>query len=90
MGKLAVSSSFRISRDASYHNCTILQDAMDGWDPLMPTVLVVYDGLWGLTRGLSACVVSDQVNSVMATKGWVCRVAEKANDWLGSSSGPHI
>jgi hypothetical protein len=23
------------------------------------------------------------------TKGWVCRVMEKNNDWLGSSTGPH-
>ena len=29
------------------------------------------------------------VNSVMATKGWVCGVAEKGSDWLGSYTGPH-
>jgi hypothetical protein len=23
------------------------------------------------------------------TKGWVCEVAEKNSDWLGSSTGPH-
>jgi hypothetical protein len=23
------------------------------------------------------------------TKGWVCGVAEKNGDWLGSSTGPH-
>jgi hypothetical protein len=23
------------------------------------------------------------------TKGWVCGVAEKNSDWLGSSTGPH-
>jgi hypothetical protein len=23
------------------------------------------------------------------TKGWVCRIAEKNGDWLGSSTGPH-
>jgi hypothetical protein len=23
------------------------------------------------------------------TKGWVCGVAEKKGDWLGSSTGPH-
>ena len=24
------------------------------------------------------------------TKGWVCGVAEKDSDWLGSYTGPHI
>ena len=24
-----------------------------------------------------------------ATKGWVCGVAEKGSDWLGSYTGPH-
>jgi hypothetical protein len=26
---------------------------------------------------------------VGTTKGWVCWVTEKDNDWLGSSTGPH-
>ena len=29
------------------------------------------------------------VNSVMATKGWVCGVTEKDSDWLGSYTGHH-
>jgi hypothetical protein len=52
-------------------------------------ILVIYDGLWGLTRGLCTYVVSDQVNSVMDTKGSVCGVMEKDRDWLGSSTGRH-
>jgi hypothetical protein len=26
---------------------------------------------------------------LVITKGWVCEVAEKDSDWLGSSTGPH-
>ena len=29
------------------------------------------------------------VNSIMATKGWLCGVAEEGSDWLGSYTGPH-
>ena len=49
----------------------------------------VYDGLYHGHGSTWLLNIAGQTEGPLNTKGWVCGVAEKGSDWLGSYTGPH-